>query len=375
MLKVFMSYTSVDQARVKPLYAEIEKLGFKPWMDCEKLLPGQNWSPQIDHALADANVVILFISKASLSKRGFVQREANQAFENLKSKRHDDIYIIPVLLEPCEVPKHISDRLQFIELSTPNAWSRITKSLELAAEQQEIISENGADHGPFQIFEEDISEEWHGNPGYDVQISYPRFESQTLPAVASTLTNYFAGRTHGVLINSRVKPWEQEDEEHTFGSDNGRWDAYSASFSHGQFLSVYYTVGWYGAGAAHPNSHFECHNFVVMNSKIYPVSLKDLFEDWEAVREPLRKLIIKEIQKEYWDRTGEFPNAEEQGWIAEGVGQVDTDCFAITDSGLAFFYSPYIVAPYALGSFSADIPMYAIKDYIAPRFAALPASK
>ncbi|WP_049696016.1 TIR domain-containing protein [Pseudomonas fulva] len=371
MLKVFMSYTKVDQDRVKPFFQRIKDLGFDPWMDCEKLLPGQNWSPQIDQALAEANVVMLFISKASLNKRGFVQREANQAFENLKSKLPQDIYIIPLLLEPCEVPQHIADRLQFIEITTEQAWSKITASLELASIQQQVLIEKGAKHGSFQVFEEALAEKWQANPGYDTQISYPRFESQNHQDAALALTEFFKGRAARILIENRVKPWEQNTEPAFFGSDNGRWDTYSVTSSGQNFISVTYTAGWYGAGAAHPNSHYECYNFLIHESKIYQISLKDLFSDWQAAREPLIRLIIKQLQKAFWERTDEFPSGEDQRWIESGVGIVDTDCFALTDTDIIFFYSPYEVGPYALGSFSATVALQSIQDFIEPNYATL----
>ncbi|WP_268798026.1 toll/interleukin-1 receptor domain-containing protein [Pseudomonas huanghezhanensis] len=60
MLKVFLSYTKVDHEKVEPFFHRLTHEGFDPWLDNEKLLPGHNWSYEIDQALAEANVVMLF---------------------------------------------------------------------------------------------------------------------------------------------------------------------------------------------------------------------------------------------------------------------------------------------------------------------------
>ncbi|KTB77142.1 hypothetical protein AO072_14575 [Pseudomonas syringae ICMP 13102] len=356
MLKVFLSYTKADQAQVHPYYAKLQAGGFEPWMDVERLVPGQNWSWEIDQALAESNVVILFLSQASVNKRGFVQREANQAMENLKSKLPSDIYIIPVLLEQCEVPVHISNRLQFVYHSEKGSWDRVLRALELAKIEQQIISETGAPHGPFRVFEESISEDWEGVPGHNIQISYPRFTSSTLPDAAITLSNIFAGRAYSALIRSRSKPWDQTDEDSNFGTNNGRWDHYSISYADEHFLSLSYTVGWYGAGAAHPNTGFECHNFAIIDSKIFPLEISEIFDDWQAAKNIIIKACIQDIQREYWERMGEFPNDEAMKWINAGVNSNPEENCVITEKGLTVLFSPYEVGPYAAGSFSADVP-------------------
>ncbi|WP_122558917.1 TIR domain-containing protein [Pseudomonas viridiflava] len=364
MLKVFLSYTKADQAQVHPYYAKLQASGFEPWMDVERLVPGQNWSWEIDQALADSNVVMLFLSQASVNKRGFVQREANQAMENLKPKLLSDIYIIPILLEQCEVPAHISDRLQFVYHFENGSWEKVLKSLELAKIEQQIISETGAPHGPFRVFEESISEDWEGMPGHNIQISYPRFTSATLPDAAIALSNIFAGRAYNTLLKSRSRPWHQMNEDSCFGTNNGRWDHYSISYADEHFVSLSYTVGLYGAGAAHPNTNFECHNFAIVGSKIFPLEIVELFDDWQAAKNIIIKACIQDIQREYWERMGDFPDSEAMKWINAGVNSHPEDNCVITEKGLTVLFSPYEVGPYAAGSFSANVPSQSLERSI-----------
>jgi hypothetical protein len=368
MLKVFLSYTKADRDKVVPYYTDLASMGYEPWMDVEKLVPGHNWSWEIDQALAQANVIMIFLSSSSVSKRGFVQREANQAMENLKSKLPSDIYIIPVVLEECEVPPHISERLQFVMASEKRSWQMILRSLEVAAEEQHIISEHGAAHGPFRIFEETLEEDWTGTPGHNIKISYPRFASSTLSEAAIDLSHIFAGRASHALVNNRSKPWAQDIEDSFGNSNNGRWDQYGIGLANENFLSIWYAVGWYGAGAAHPNSHFECHNFVIKDAKVYPLDLHELFSDWPLAEKVIVEGCIKSIQREYWERVGEFPNTNAMEWIETGTKSIQSDRFVLTPTGLTFFFSPYEVGPYAVGSFSADIPFQRFKETATPEF-------
>ena len=177
MLKVFLSYASDDVAKVIPFYEKLQDAGFDPWLDRKKLLGGQNFTVEIERAFRDAHVIVIFLSKKSIAKRGFVQREANLAMENLRSKLISDIYIIPVLLEPCDVPDFVSARLQYVDANAVGFWDRFIDSLRQAAIEQEILVEQGTTRGDFQIFDHKLSETWEGLPGHTVDISYPSFRS------------------------------------------------------------------------------------------------------------------------------------------------------------------------------------------------------
>lgn len=180
-LKVFVSYAKEDRGLALHYYDLLAQEGASPWIDEKHLLPGQNWEAEIEKAFSDANVVVLLLSNKSVNKRGFVQREANDAIERLRYKQPTDIYVIPLLLETCEVPAHIAGRLQYVNLSTPRAWDQVRASLKLAAEQQSIELAQGQNIGPFRVFTERLEDQWRGAPGHDIKIEYPRFESASRP--------------------------------------------------------------------------------------------------------------------------------------------------------------------------------------------------
>lgn len=65
---------------------------------------GADWKQWIREKLADADRVLAFFSPRSVRKRGYVQREYKMALDLVNELPPGDVRLIPVLLEPCEVP-------------------------------------------------------------------------------------------------------------------------------------------------------------------------------------------------------------------------------------------------------------------------------
>lgn len=370
-LKVFISYAKEDQDRALKYYDLLFQEGTVPWIDVKHLLPGQSWEAEIEKAFSDANVVVLLLSKCSVRKRGFVQREANDAIERLRYKQPEDIYVIPLLLEQCDVPSHIAGRLQYIDLSTPGAWNQVRASLKLAAEQQAIELSQGLSAGPFRIFTTRIHEQWIGAPGHVIDIEYPRFESASLPEIAKELSQFFAGRGAQVLIEARQKPWDQSPELFSdidsFPAMNGRWDSFGIVHATEGLLSLTYDVGWYGARAAHPNSSFKTYNFSLVE-RLHRLKLEDFFSDGDAALRRISARCIDELFREFWSRVGEKPDEGQIESFKSGAGE-DYDNFAaftVSQDHFTFLFPPYQIAAYALGRWSADVSFYDLLDILRP---------
>ena len=73
---IFLSYASPDKDKILPFFEWLDKEGFNVWMDYHRIMPGQNWDLYIKHALEEATIIISFISKNSIDRRGYIQREA-----------------------------------------------------------------------------------------------------------------------------------------------------------------------------------------------------------------------------------------------------------------------------------------------------------
>ena len=125
---VFISYAKEDINFAQKVYDYLENLGFEPWLDKKKLLVGQNWKIEIDKALRKANFIVLLLSSTSVSKRGFVQREFKAALDFYQDKLEDDVFIIPLKINDCEVPNSLSS-FQWIEYENDETLENVVLSI------------------------------------------------------------------------------------------------------------------------------------------------------------------------------------------------------------------------------------------------------
>lgn len=101
---IFLCYASEDREKVRAVYEQLQKNGFNPWMDKEDLLPGENWRSEIPRVIRESDFILIFFSKTSVGKRGYVQTEFNLALDVLTEIPDGHIFVIPVRLDDCEIP-------------------------------------------------------------------------------------------------------------------------------------------------------------------------------------------------------------------------------------------------------------------------------
>lgn len=110
-LSVFLCHASQDKPAVRELYQRLNAEGWiDPWLDEEKLKPGQTWTATIQDAIDSADSVIIFLSENSVNKEGFIQRELKRAWKVASEKPDNVIFLIPFRLEDCKVPQKLIDK-------------------------------------------------------------------------------------------------------------------------------------------------------------------------------------------------------------------------------------------------------------------------
>lgn len=128
-LKVFLCHSKDDKEQVRKLYLRLLALGCQPWLDDESLLPGQDWDAEIRKAIQSSHVFIACLSSGSVTKRGYVQREIRFALDVAEEIPVDDIFLIPIKLEPCDVPPTLA-KWQWLE-AYKDGYGKLIKSLAL----------------------------------------------------------------------------------------------------------------------------------------------------------------------------------------------------------------------------------------------------
>lgn len=136
-IQVFLAYADEDRALVRKLYASLQRAGFEPWMDKEKLLPGQNWPRAIERAIEMSDFFIGCFSSRSVLKRGHFQSELRYALDAATRVPLDDTFIIPVRFGECEMPRQIAKTLHYVDLFPD--WERGVDKLVSTMWQQKVL--------------------------------------------------------------------------------------------------------------------------------------------------------------------------------------------------------------------------------------------
>src|SRR5262249_17409155 len=103
--QIFLAHASEDKDAVRQLYTSLKSHGFRPWLDEIDLILGQNWQLEIPKAIQSSNIFIACLSKRSVAKEGYVQKELRMALNAYAQKPPGSIYLIPVKLDDCDVPE------------------------------------------------------------------------------------------------------------------------------------------------------------------------------------------------------------------------------------------------------------------------------
>ena len=131
-LKVFLCHSSSDKPAVRRLYHYLLDQGIDAWLDEEKLLPGQDWNLEISKALDSSDIIVVCLSKSSVDKEGYVQREIKVALDKALEKPDGTIFIIPARLEECELPYRLKP-YQWVDLFENGGREKLRKAMELRA--------------------------------------------------------------------------------------------------------------------------------------------------------------------------------------------------------------------------------------------------
>jgi hypothetical protein len=114
--RVFIAYVQEDLSFAKKLYRVLEENGFRPWLDKKKLLPGQNWPRAIETAIQTSDFFVACFSRRATSKRGSFHSELRYALFCAAKVPLDEIFLIPLRLDDCLVPRRISKQIQYLDL-------------------------------------------------------------------------------------------------------------------------------------------------------------------------------------------------------------------------------------------------------------------
>ena len=137
-LRVFLCHAQGDKPAVRELYRRLVADGIDAWLDEESLLPGQDWQLEIPQAVRTSDAVIVCLSKGSINKAGYVQKEIKFALDVADAQPQGAIFLIPLRLEDCEVPERLR-RWQWVNLFSGHGYARLLKALRTRASSLGVV--------------------------------------------------------------------------------------------------------------------------------------------------------------------------------------------------------------------------------------------
>jgi hypothetical protein len=125
----FLCHADEDKVIVRETGDRLEEDGIVTWFAPNKLLGGADWKAEIDDAIRAADFVVVFLSKKSINKKGYFQKEVKRSFELREELPDGERFIIPVLLDDCELTTRFED-IHWLKLSDPDGYDKLREALK-----------------------------------------------------------------------------------------------------------------------------------------------------------------------------------------------------------------------------------------------------
>jgi hypothetical protein len=178
--RIFLAHASEDEEQVRKLYHTLKKRGLRPWLDKENLLGGQNWQIEIPKAIKECEYIINCLSKKSIHKKGYVQKEFRMALDQYAKMPAGSIYLIPLKLDDCEVPDIQFPELgvklrdiQWIEYWKPDGLKRLLKAVRNDSSSRIVQNRpKSQDTTHQQSNKEPFDQWWKDLTAIDAEIAY-----------------------------------------------------------------------------------------------------------------------------------------------------------------------------------------------------------
>lgn len=355
--KVFISYAKEDYAFAEKLYIFLAENNFNPWLDKKGILPGQNWDYVIKKSLREANYIILLLSNISVQKRGYVQREFKLALEYFEEKLEDDIYLIPLKINDCEIPQRLS-RFQWVEYSIDECFDLVLQSLHLQRQKYaELEKKLIASKELFEYKECEQNFEYGDKNSYRINTNYFQFLDETNPSL-SEINAIIKGKNIEQIVTSRKDFYEIYGEliNNEYSTLGWEYDiSYTPNLISKSIISI--NENFYSfTGGAHGNAFINGINYHL--NPTYKINLEDLFEfeEHEKVLNFLSDFCYAELRKLY-NESYEISEEEIEKQEKDTLFWEDSlspkwenfNTFLISKQGLEIIFNAYSVSGYAFG--------------------------
>lgn len=127
-INIFLVHAHSDREAVHKLYNRLVNDGINAWLDAEKLQPGQDWQHEIRKAILKSDVVVVCLSQGFTQQQGYRHEELKIALEKADLLPDDEIFIVPIRLEKCDMPESLR-HLHRVDLFKAGGYKKLIRAL------------------------------------------------------------------------------------------------------------------------------------------------------------------------------------------------------------------------------------------------------
>jgi hypothetical protein len=358
---IFISYAKEDRPKAEEVFAQLKEAGLDPWLDTHSLLPGENWKAEIERAIRRCDLFICLLSKQSASKRGILQVEIGEALAMRRQKLQDDIYIIPIRLEECDVPEVLRSEIQYVDIFASGGWTLLFKAIRKQEERLFPSVEGGLSLEP-RVLRSKREGRKSGNVGYDCEVVVPN---------VSGLGDF------GIEINAGFRAFAArivQDKRKEFrvarplgaGEDLDDW--LSVTYEIGRVnrnvisVAFHFTI-WESIGA-HPYYRWESRTFSVPEQ--VPVGIADIFgrPGFDALSKACEEEVARRTRKECEAAGYPYQPGEYESPVQASAAMFEH--FVIEDQAMMLLFDSEAVLDGSHGAVHISVPLERIRQYINP---------
>jgi hypothetical protein len=126
--RVFLSYARPDEKLVADVYRRLVAKGIDVWFDKESIKAGEEWEPTIKKALRSAKLVLVFLSKHTTTRDGFLNKEIHEALQVWDEKAPGKIYLIPVRLSDHPIHERLT-KFHWVDIFEDRGWQKLVSQI------------------------------------------------------------------------------------------------------------------------------------------------------------------------------------------------------------------------------------------------------
>jgi hypothetical protein len=132
VVRVFLCHSSQDKLATRDLCDRLVGVGYDVWFDERSLLPGQDFEYEIREAVKRCDIVIAVLSRNSVNKTGFVQKELRLALDAADERPEGATYLIPLRLDDAPVPPRLM-KWHWLDATQSGWFERLQAALRAVA--------------------------------------------------------------------------------------------------------------------------------------------------------------------------------------------------------------------------------------------------